>query len=315
MGFETNDLKSEARRLGFELVGVCSAVPAPHLEFYRDWLDRGFHGSMEYLQRQIELKRAPQNLLPGAKSIVAVGLNYHQHNPPRTGEPRIASYAVGRDYHRVIRGKLKRLASWIDRNNPGAESRACVDSAPIFERDYAHLAGLGWFGKNTCLIDSKRGSWFFLGLLLSTVEYQPDEPSDGGCGTCRLCIDACPTGAIVNIDGRWQVDSRSCISYLTIEHKGEIAPEFASKMGDWTFGCDVCQEVCPFNISRPSQPERARLTSEPDFIRKRDWPPLRDLVTLDEEKWNELTEGSAIRRTGIEGMKRNARIGIANSDS
>ncbi len=308
----TATLKAEALSMGFESVGVCRALPTDHMDFYQGWLGRGFHASMDYLVRHVELKSDPQALLPGAKSIIAVALNYHQENPAVDGHPHIASYALGWDYHKVLRGKLKRLAAVIERDYPGSESRACVDSAPIFEREYAHLAGLGWFGKNTCLIDSKRGSWFFIGLLLTTVEFESDAPALGGCGTCRACIDACPTGAIVFDDGRWQVDSRSCISYLTIEHKAEIAPELAAKIGSWTFGCDVCQEVCPFNQPRESQPLRAQPTIEAGFLAKRSWPRLEQIGVLDEDEWDRLTQGSAMRRTGINGIRRNARINIDN---
>ena len=312
MSQDTDALKLQARSLGFDLVGVCAALPAPHAGFYRGWLDRGFHGTMDYLERQVPLKRSPTELLPAAKTVVAVGLNYARPNPTRVGFPRIASYALGRDYHRVLRGKLKKLAKWIEEEHPGSKCRACVDSTPVFERDYAHLAGLGWFGKNTCLIDSKRGSWFFIGLLITTVEFAADQPAIGGCGNCRLCIDACPTGAIVFADGRWQVDSRSCISYLTIEHRGVIDSDLASKFGDWTFGCDVCQEVCPFNQPRETQPLRAISTTEPGFVRPTDWPTLLELAELSEDRWDELTTGSAIRRTGLEGIRRNARINLTN---
>jgi epoxyqueuosine reductase len=251
-------------------------------------------------------------VLATAKSMVAVAMNYNQPNPALQGFPRIARYALGRDYHKVIRSKLRRLAAWLDATHPGGQHRACVDSAPILERDFANLAGLGWFGKNTMLINSQRGSWFFIGLLLTSVEFEPDAPAIGGCGTCRACIDACPTGAIVHVGGRWQVDARKCISYLTIEHKGEINPSLAPGMGEWTFGCDVCQEVCPFNQPRDSQPLRASQTTVPDFLQKRSLPSLERVAELDESEWDALSQGSPIRRAGIQGMRRNARINLAN---
>ncbi|MDR3690417.1 MAG: tRNA epoxyqueuosine(34) reductase QueG [Fimbriimonas sp.] len=306
-------LKEKALWLGFDQIGVCDAVPAPHLETYRAWLDRGFHGTMEYLERHLPLKESPQNMLPGVRSVVAVTLNYRRENRTAPGLPRIATYALGRDYHRVIRGKLKRLATWIEAEYAGAECRPCVDSAPIFDRDYARLAGLGWFGKNTCLIDSKRGSWFFIGLLLTTVQFEPDAPSVGGCGTCRRCIDACPTGAIVQHDGVWQVDARRCVSYLTIEHKGEIEPELATGIGDWTFGCDVCQDVCPFNEPRPSQPMRSAEATDPDLTKFRQWPRLEQLAVIPSEDWDRTSQGSPIRRAGLEGIRRNARINLHNA--
>ena len=307
-------VKSRARELGFDLVGVCEAIPAPHLDAYRDWLGRGFHGTMDYLVRHLPLKESPQHLLPGVRSIIAVGLNYNESNPVQPGQPRIASYALGRDYHKVLRNKLKKLALFLEKEYPGTSCRACVDSAPIFERDYANLAGLGWFGKNTCLIDSKRGSWFFIGLLLTTLKLEADEPAVGGCGSCHRCVDACPTGAIIFEGGRWQIDARACISYLTIEHHGEISPELAAKIGDWTFGCDICQSVCPFNVPRPSQPLRAIPTTEPELLKSREWPSLAELAQISEAKWDPLSAGTAIRRTGIEGIRRNAKFNLKNAD-
>jgi epoxyqueuosine reductase len=241
-----------------------------------------------------------------------VALYYDQPNARRKGHPHIARYALGRDYHKVLRSKLKRLSSWLETEYPGARYRPCVDSAPIFERDYARLAGLGWFGKTTCLIDSKRGSWFFIGLLLTSVEFQIDAAAVGSCGSCRKCIDACPTGAIVKADGRWQIDSRRCISYLTIEHRGPIDEELQKQVGGWTFGCDVCQEVCPFNEARPSQPARSPQTREHDFLERRRWPSLVELGTISFEEWDHLTRGSAVRRARWEGLQRNAKINLRN---
>jgi len=306
-------LKLEAKRLGFDLCGVTPAVAAPHLEAYERWLQRGHHAGMDYLERQLPLKAHPDQLLPGVRSIVAVGLNYHQPNPPRRGQPRIAQYALGRDYHKVLRGKLRRLAAWIESQAPGTECRPCVDSAPVFERDYARLAGLGFFGKNTMLINPRRGSWFFIGLLLTTADIEPSVPAEGNCGTCTLCVDHCPTGAIVFEDGRWQINSRRCISYLTIEHEGEISPELRERMGEWTFGCDVCQEVCPFNRPRPNGPLRAQITEEADFTNTREWPSLVELAELPHDRWDEITRGSPVRRTGLDGLRRNARISLENT--
>lgn len=306
-------LKERALGLGFDLVGVCAAQTAPHLAAYEGWLGKGYHGSMDYLLRQLPLKRHPEELLVGCRSVIAVALNYNQPNLPRAGEARIARYALGRDYHKVLRAKLKALASSLALSYPEAEFRPCVDSAPIFERDFASLAGLGWFGKNTMLINSERGSWFFLGLLLTTLELEPDRTAVGGCGTCTRCIEACPTGAIVFEDERWQVNGSRCISYLTIEHEGEIEPSLAAGIGGWTFGCDVCQEVCPFNQARESQPLRAQTTREADFLRLRQWPHLDQLAVLGEHEWDALTAGSPVRRTGLGGLRRNARVNLANS--
>lgn len=309
------ELESHALELGFDLVGVCPVRTPPHLDAYREWVGKGRHAEMDYLEQHLPLKADPRNLLPEARSIIAVALNYNQPNPELPGQPRIARYALGRDYHRVMRGKLRRLAGWLEGVYPQSIHRACVDSAPIMERDFGQLAGLGWFGKNTMLINSKRGSWFFIGLLLTSVEFQPSDPAIGGCGTCRACIDACPTGAIIYDQDRWQVDARRCISYLTIEHTGPIESELAEDMGRWTFGCDVCQEVCPFNEARSRQPLRAAPTREPDFLAKRSWPNLIHLAQLPHEEWDVMTQGSATRRAGPEQWKRNALIALSNYEA
>lgn len=266
---------------------------------------------MAYLDRHRALKDSPQNLLPGVRSILAVALNYNQPAEQRPGHPRVARYALGRDYHKIIRPKLRRVGEWAVREL-GGNYRVCVDSAPILERDYAQLAGLGWYGKNTCLIDSRRGSWFLIGLLLLTERFRPDAPAVGGCGSCRLCIDACPTGAIVPAEEGWRVDARRCVSYLTIEHRGPIDPGIQARIGDWTFGCDVCQEVCPFNQPRPQQPFRAPATETADLLRRTELPPLDRLATLSEDEWDPLTRGSALRRAGFEGLRRNAEINLRN---
>lgn len=297
---EKKEVVEFALSLGFQSCGVCSAQEPPHFGAYQDWMERADIGQMSYLEEHLPLKQHPRHLLPECESIIAVALNYYQEPD---AEPKIARYALGRDYHRVIRGKLRKLAAFIEDREPGSVNRPCVDSAPIMERDFAQLAGLGWFGKNTMLIDSRRGSWFFIGLLLTSVSLPPNAPAVGGCGTCRACIDACPTGAIVHRDKRWQVEPRRCISYQTIEQVGPLEVETAG----WTFGCDICQEVCPFNQSRASQPLRSAVTTEPDFLAKRSWPRLTELAQVSRDDWDVMTQGSPVRRAGWEGLKRNAR--------
>jgi len=309
---ETKELKEFATQLGFQTLGVCQAVAPPHIDAYSHWIAKGYHGQMDYLARHIALKEDPSSLLPGAQSVIVCSLNYFQPTQQIDGQPRIARYAIGRDYHKVLRKKLKKLSAYIENAHPNAQCRPCVDSAPIMERDFAQQAGLGFFGKNTMIIDPRRGSWFFLGLLITTVAFEPDQPFEGGCGSCTKCIDACPTGAIVFEDDRWQLDARKCISYLTIEHKGEIEPDIARHMGDWTFGCDVCQEVCPFNEPREAQPLRAQPTSEHDFLNAREWPSTERVANLKMEEWDRLTSGSAIRRAGLDGIRRNAEINLRN---
>jgi epoxyqueuosine reductase len=182
----------------------------------------------------------------------------------------------------------------------------------VLERAWAQAAGLGWFGKNTCLIDSRFGSWFVLGGLATTADLEPDEPSIGGCGSCRKCIDACPTGAIVQLEGVWAVDASRCISTLTIELRRPFTEAEERLVGEWTFGCDVCQEVCPFNQPRPSQPERARPTQEDDFLRQRSWPALEQAAAWTREEWDAATRGSPVRRAGYEGWLRNVRANLRN---
>ncbi|MDX2064374.1 MAG: tRNA epoxyqueuosine(34) reductase QueG [Fimbriimonadaceae bacterium] len=314
---EPGRIRALAEPFGFTTVGVADARPPESLPHLDAWVAEGMHATMDYMATSRALRADPAQLLPGARSVIAVTLNYRQPTTanPVAGQPRIAQYAQGRDYHRVLRGKLRRFAERLEEVFPGAQHRPCVDSAPVLEREYAHRAGLGWFGKNTMLIDSRRGSFFFIGLLLTTLDVRPDAPAIGGCGSCRRCIDACPTGAIVQLNGRGAVDARRCISYLTIEHRGAIEPELAAKIGDWTFGCDVCQDVCPFNQPGPRQPLRGLATDEPDFRQVRAWPHLAELAQWSAEAFDEATPGSPLRRAGREGLQRNAQINLANARS
>lgn len=304
-------LAERAHALGFDLVGVCDPSPPKSLPILESWIAEGMHGSMEYMQTSLPLRADLNTILPGVQSVLAVGMNYYQEPSGQT-DANIARYALGRDYHKVIRSRLKKLADQLQVEHPTAQFRPCVDSAPVMEREYAHRAGLGWFGKNTCLINSHRGSWFLIGVLLTTLEIERNSPAHGGCGTCRACIDACPTGAIIHRNNIWQVDATQCISYLSIEHKGDHTPEQAAQLGDWTFGCDVCQEVCPFNQPRPTQPLRAQTTSIPDFLAHRAWPNLTELAQIDEAQWDALTQGSPVRRAGLDGLRRNAQANLAN---
>lgn len=286
-----DELTRMAESLGFSQVGVARAAPSETVHALDDWLAGNRHGEMEWMATRRDLRADPRTLLPTATSVIAVALDYGQPLP-KTDGPKIARYALGRDYHRVLRDKLKKLAARI----PG-ETRICVDSAPILEREWAHRAGLGWFGKNTMLIDSRRGSWCYLGILLTEHEFPPDRPALGGCGSCRACIDACPTGAIVHANGRWQIDARRCISYLTIE--AEAVP---TDTAGWDVGCDVCQEVCPFNAPRDPQPLRGRPATEPDLA-PRPWPSRAEIAEWTEAEWDLATRGSAVRRVGYARLK------------
>mgnify|MGYP000884907559 CR=1 FL=1 len=289
---------------GFDDCGVASLCPPIPTDNLHAWLKRGHHGSLDYMARHAAIRANPEELLTGAKAVVMVALGYNQ---PSLDHVRIARYALGRDYHKVIRSRLKQVVRTLCAENPELspqEFRIVVDSAPFLERSYAQRAGLGWPGKNTLLIHSRRGSWFFLAGLLTTLELEADTPSQGGCGTCTKCIEACPTGAILQVDGSWQVDARKCISALTIEHRGAWTDSQAGLSRDHLFGCDICQEVCPFNAPRLRQPERAQTTRIADFGAY-PWPDLESMAQLSESEWLRLTEGSALRRLSYSDFQRN----------
>jgi len=262
-------LKEEAHSVGFTLVGVASPEPTDHLPFYRTWLERGLHGGMAYLARDdaVERRADLSGTMADVRSVLVVAHEHYQEDDPdevrNPSRGIIARYARGADYHRVVKKKLLALAAWLDdRFDEGVGARAYVDTGPILERDLARRAGLGWFGRNTMLIHPRRGSYFFLGALLLDVELEPDEPFRADhCGSCRACLDACPTGALLGRDaeGAPVIDARRCISYLTIEHRGSIPLELRPLMGNRVYGCDICQEVCPFNA------RFAERTTEPRY--------------------------------------------------
>ncbi|RMG35904.1 MAG: tRNA epoxyqueuosine(34) reductase QueG [Planctomycetota bacterium] len=303
-------VRGAARRLGFSLVGIAPAVDAPGWERLRAWVDAGMAGAMDYVARRLPAYRHPQNVLPGVRSVVMLGMDYHTpaRRPVEAGYGRVSSYAWGSaDYHDVIRGRLRRLAGVLHERVPGCRTRGVVDTAPLLERDFARLAGLGWFGKNTMLINKRRGSFFFLAALLTDVPLAPDEPfATAHCGTCTRCIDACPTEAIRH-DGT--LDARRCISYLTIELRDRPIPEdLRGGLGDWVFGCDVCQDVCPWN-------RHARPTTEPAFEPRPDLNPLEltRLFELDEAAFRERFGDTPLARPGRSGILRNAAIVLGNT--
>lgn len=304
----TEWVKQYARALGFDLVGIAPVVRPPHADSLLQWLQAGYAGTMDYMERTAHLRIDPAQLLPNARSAVVVGLNYVPPEMPQT-DYRIARYALGEDYHTLIRQKLECLLSALQALYPDIEGRVCVDSAPVLERDLAWLAGLGWYGKNTCLINTHRGSYFFIGTLLLNVELEFDHPVFGGCGTCRKCLDACPTGALVDA---YQLDARRCISYLTIELRDGIPPALREPMGEWLFGCDICQEVCPFNQPRAHQPLRAIPTTEPR-LQPRPLPSLAEILAMDEATFAEHFRGTAIKRAKWRGLIRNALVVAGNS--
>ena len=312
-------IRDHARALGFAHVGIVRSDPSHHLPFYRAWIAAGHHGAMGYLARPDAVARRAdlRGTMSDVRSVVVVGLEYCV-DPSETPAPDpsvgvIARYARGRDYHRVMKAKLRALTERIGAAAPdGATARAYVDTGPILERDLGRRAGIGWFGRSTMLIHPRRGSWFFLGALLLDVELEPDAPFEADhCGSCRRCLDACPTGALLgrDADGAPVMDATRCISYLTIEHRGAIPRALRPLIGNRIYGCDICQEVCPFNGPKFVQP-----AEEPDFAPRAgtEAPALLDLIGMDEEAWDRFSRGSAIRRAGRAGFLRNVAVGLGN---
>ena len=303
----SNKIKAQANSLGFLSCGISKAdfleEEAPRLE---QWLNQKRHGSMSYMENHFDKRLDPRLLVPGAKSVISLLLNYHTDQLQTDNEaPKISTYAYGQDYHFVIKEKLKKLMHFIQTEIGEVGGRVFVDSAPVMDKAWAAKSGLGWVGKNTNLISKKVGSFFFIAELILDLELDYDLPTTDHCGSCTACIDACPTEALIE---PYQIDGSKCISYLTIELKDSIPTEFKNKMDNWAFGCDVCQTVCPWN--RFSKPH-----SEPAF------EPPNELLNLSKKDWEEMTEevldtvfkNSAVMRTKYEGLKRN--IKFISSDS
>lgn len=294
----THIIKAEAKRLGFDFCGISKAgfleEEAPRLEA---WLKSSMHGKMEYMENHFDKRLDPTLLVEGAKSVVSLLYNYYPEQRQNAEAPKISKYAFGKDYHEVIKEKLKEFLNTLKEQIGDVNGRAFVDSAPVLDKAWAKKSGLGWIGKNANLINKQQGSFFFIAELIIDLELEYDGPIDDYCGTCTRCLDACPTGAIVE---PFIVDGSKCISYLTIELKEAIPEEFKNKMDNWAFGCDVCQDVCPWN--RFSMPHH-----EPQFTNQT------GLLNLSNEEWFELTEEtfntvfkqSAVKRTKYKGLKRN----------
>jgi epoxyqueuosine reductase len=323
------DLKAEARRLGFSRVGIAPAVPAPRHDLVLHWLASGLAGAVEpWFTRQIDLRSDPRRLLPAARSVVLLATD-HATGPAadraaaaeaglgsegpahaagaatRPGRGRVARYAWGDDYHDLLRDRVNRLAAWLAARAPGCQSRGVVDSAPLAEREFAWLAGLGWFGKNTLLIDPAAGSYFLLTALLTDLDLPVDTPLEvDHCGTCTACLDACPTQAFV---APRVLDAGRCISSLTIEDHGSVAADLRQDIGDWIFGCDVCQEVCPWNRRSPGSAEPSLQPRGGEATL-----PLTDLLGLDEHRFRTRFKGSPLLRAKRRGLLRSAAIALGN---
>jgi epoxyqueuosine reductase len=311
-------VRAHARALGFALVGIAPPEPSGHLPFYRRWLAAGHHGEMAYLERADAVARRGdlRGTMATVRSVVVVGLEYLADETATAADPStgvIARYARGRDYHKVLKAKLLALLASVGELVDGPVSgRAYVDTGPLLERELGRRGGLGWFGRNTMLIHPRRGSWFFLGALLLDLELEPDEPFEGDhCGSCARCLEACPTGALLGRDdaGAPVMDATRCISYLTIEHRGPIPRELRPAIGNRIYGCDICQDVCPFN-----SPKFVQLTREPDFRARPTMssPALTDLIAMDERAWDDISRGSAVRRAGRAGLLRNVAVALGN---
>ncbi len=325
-------VKLAAGDVGFDRVGVTHAGPVDQAEYYRRWLERGHAGTMHYLTQNADLRENPAALLDGARSIICVALNYGRaesgtgpppRTPPNTVENhpgdggkarptpenptgRVARYARGHDYHRVVHGMLRTLIEQIRAAiDEPFEARAFVDTGPLLERQLARSAGIGWIGKNTLVMHERLGSYLFLGEIITTLELAADAPTTDHCGTCTRCLDACPTQAFPE---PYKMDASRCISYLTIEHRGEVPEAFRAVIGDWVFGCDVCQEVCPFNAGAPhgTQPEISadRLPARLDLVA---------LLRLRSGEYRRLTKDSATSRARRPMWRRNAAIALGNA--
>ncbi len=313
--------------MGFQMVGITTAEPAESGPRYEAWVADGHAGEMGYMARDPARRQDPTLVLPGARSIVVVGMLYREDECDTasigdSGQPaidslptgQIARYARGDDYHDVMRERLEVLLAWI-RERAGAEvrGRAYVDTGPLLERDLARRAGLGWFGKNTMLLRPRLGSYFFLGALLLDLPLEPDAPFTGDhCGTCRRCLDVCPTGAFV---APHVLDARRCISYLTIELKGPIPRELRPLVGNWIYGCDLCQEVCPWNRVRPDGGVKAPHSAEPAFRARAGLmaPELIPLLDMSQAEFSERFKGSPIKRAKRRGFLRNVAVALGNA--
>ncbi len=299
----TESVKSLARELGFDRVAIGPPTPSDQAAVaLRGWVEAGHAGGMEYLERRLEERLDPQRVLPGARAVVCVALNYYQGEPLDASWAPVARYAWGRDYHDVMVPRLERLATHLA-ESAGARSKGYVDTGPLLERDLAARAGLGWVGKNTMLLHPSLGSWFFIGVLLTTAELHLDTPLPDRCGSCRACLDACPTDAFV---APYVLDARRCISYLTIEHRGEIDPALQPAMAGWQFGCDACQSVCPWNRHAPTTREHA---FHPDAR----YPDAGEVATMEDAEFRARFSGTALLRPKAAGMRRNAAIALENS--
>ena len=307
----SQSVKDKARELGFDLCGIAPAASFAELSFFREWLDRGYAGEMAYLARSADKRADVRHVLPGARSVIVTGTIYNTDRPYSTewddrSAAAIARYAWGDDYHQVLKSRLDALVAWMrEVSSEPFDSRSYVDTGPVQERVYAQYAGLGWIGKNTCLINSEQGSWLFLAEVVCTLALEPDRPALDQCGTCTLCLETCPTGALV---APYVLDSTRCLSYLTIELRGAIPETHRPALGNHVYGCDICQEVCPYN-QLPPQSRRPEWQPRSSL----DLPRLVDLWRTPDADLRRTVRGSAMTRAKVTGLRRNVAVAIGNS--
>ncbi|MDO8793996.1 MAG: tRNA epoxyqueuosine(34) reductase QueG [Vicinamibacterales bacterium] len=311
MALSSSGIKEQAGHIGFDLCGVAPAADLPELAFFQAWLGRGYAGEMAYLNRSADERADVRRVLPSARSVIVTGTIYNTDVPYSTesadpGCAQIARYAWGDDYHDVIAARLGALLAWMrEHSTQPFDARAYVDTGPVQERVYAQHGGVGWIGKNTCVINPEVGSWIFLAEIICSLPLDVDEPALDQCGTCTLCIDACPTRALV---APGVLDSTRCISYLTIEQRGPIPDEVTTSVGLHVYGCDVCQEVCPWNQMAPS-------SSDPAWQPRPAWTnaSVSTLALLDDAELRKAMRGSSMRRTKVAGLRRNLRVALENA--
>jgi epoxyqueuosine reductase len=304
-------VKARALSLGFDLCGICRPEAYPELGFLAEWLKRGYAGDMSYLGRTRRVRSDVRHILPSAQSVIVTATNYNTPRPYSTeitdaGVARIARYAWGDDYHEVLLQRLNALWLWMRTTHPDPfEAAVYVDTGPVQERVYAQHAGIGWIGKHTCVISAKRGSWIFLSTILCSLPLDPDPPATDHCGTCTRCLDACPTGAIVE---PYVLDARRCLSYLTIEQKQAIPDEHANVAGAYVYGCDICQDVCPWNHA-PLVSEAPQWMPRPSL----DAPRLVDLWRKSDAEMAAALSGSAMTRAPLTSLRRNLAVALGNA--
>ena len=303
-------IKAQARALGFDLCGIAPVGAFPELGFLREWIDRGYAGTMGYLPRSAARRADVRRVMPSARSVIMTATVYNTDQPysiersdPAVGE--VARYALSEDYHDVLGRRLDALVAWMREQHPAPfDARAYVDTGPVQERVYAQYAGLGWIGRNTCVINPEVGSWILLAEIICSLTLEPDPPALDQCGTCTLCLDACPTGALVEPH---VLDATRCISYLTIEYRGDIPEQHRAGMGNHIFGCDICQEVCPWNAmaatANDQWPSRTALSL----------PKLVELSERGDEELARLIDGTPLTRAGVKGLRRNLAVALENA--